>query len=145
MNNSQSAKPQIIQNGFLKIIILGVSCIIAFFALILPESFSQTSFPMEIGDVAAQDILAPYSLTFESEIMTEQARQEAANSVNPIYLPTDPSIGRRQVERLRTILYYLTTIRQDTYASKEQKLSDLEAIEEVVFSRFRRDTMLIVK
>lgn len=142
MNNSQSAKPQIIQNGFLKIIILGVSCIIAFFALILPESFSQASFPMEIGDVAAQDILAPYSLTFESEILTEQARQEAANSVNPIYLPTDPSIGRRQVERLRTILYYLTTIRQDTYASKEQKLSDLEAIEEVSFSEETKNRIL---
>ncbi len=142
MNSSQSAKPQMIQNGFLKIIILGVTGVFAFFTLILPESFSQASFPMEIGDVASQDILAPYSLTFESEVLTDQARQEAANAVNPIYLPTDPSIGRRQVEQLRTILYYLTTIRQDTYASREQKLSDIRAIDETNFSEETRNRVL---
>jgi len=142
MNDTQRAKPQIFQNGSLKVIILIVSGLIAFFALILPQSFRQSSFPMEIGDVAAQDILAPYSLTFESEVLTEQARQEAANAVNPIYLPTDPSIGRRQVERLRTILYYLTTIRQDSYASREQKLSDIQAINEINFSEETRNRIL---
>lgn len=142
MNSSQRAKPKLFQNGFLKVIILMVSGLIAFFALVLPQSFSQSSFPMEIGDVAAQDILAPYSLTFESEVLTEQSRQEAANAVNPIYLPTDPSIGRRQVERLRTILYYLTTIRQDSYASREQKLSDIQAINETNFSEETRNRIL---
>lgn len=134
MNHFKIARTQILKNGFIKTLVLILSGVIAFFALILPESFSQSSFPMEVGDVAAQDILAPYSLTFESEILTEQARQDAANAVTPIYLPTDPSIGRRQVERLRTILYYLTTIRQDSYASREQKLSDIQAIEEISFS-----------
>lgn len=142
MNNSQRAKPQLFQNGFLKVIILMASGLIAFFALILPQSFSQSSFPMEIGDVATQDILAPYSLTFESEVLTEQARQEAADAVNPIYLPTDPSIGRRQVESLRTILYYLTTIRQDSYATREQKLSDIQAINETNFSEETRNRIL---
>jgi putative nucleotidyltransferase with HDIG domain len=142
MNKSQRAKPQLIQNGFLKVIILMVSGLIAFFALILPQSFSQSSFPMEIGDVAAQDMLAPYSLTYESEVLTEQSRQDAADAVNPIYLPTDPSIGRRQVERLRTILYYLTTIRQDSYASREQKLSDIQAINETNLSEETRNRIL---
>jgi len=142
MNNSQHAKPRIIQTGVIKISILMVSGIIAFIALVLPDSFSQSSFPMEIGEVASQDILAPYSLTFESAILTEQARQEAANAVNPVYLPTDPSIGRRQVESLRTILYYLTTIRQDSFASREQKLSDIQAIEEITFSEETRNRIL---
>ena len=48
---------------------------------------------MEIGDVSAQDILAPYSLSFESEVLTEQSRQEAENAVDPVYLPADPGIG----------------------------------------------------
>ena len=142
MNTIQNAKPKLIQNGFLKIIILTLSGIIAFFALILPQTFSQSSFPMEIGDVASQDILAPYSLTYESEVLTEQARQEAADAVSPIYLPADPSIGRRQVERLRTILYFLSTIRQDSYASREQKISDIEAIDETNFSEETKNRIL---
>jgi len=142
MNTTQNAKPKLVQNGFLKIIILTLSGIIAFFALILPQTFSQSSFPMEIGDVASQDILAPYSLTYESEVLTEQARQEAADAVSPIYLPADPSIGRRQVERLRTILYFLSTIRQDSYASREQKISDIEAIDETNFSEETKNRIL---
>lgn len=142
MNNTFSLKSRRIPNRFIKIIILIVSGIFVFFALILPESFSQSSFPMEIGDVALQDILAPYSLTFESEVLTEQARQDAANAVNPIYLPTDPSIGRRQVERLRTILYYLTTIRQDSYASRDEKISDIQAIDDINFSEETRTLIL---
>jgi cyclic-di-AMP phosphodiesterase PgpH len=114
--------------------ILIVAGIIAFFMLILPDSFRQSSFPMQIGDVAAQDILAPYSLSFESEILTERARQDAAKAVEPIYLPTDPSIGRRQVERLRTVLYFITTVRQDSFASMDQKISDIQAIEDVNLS-----------
>jgi cyclic-di-AMP phosphodiesterase PgpH len=115
----------------IKIIILVISSSLAFFALVLPDSFSQSSFPMEIGDVASQDILAPYSLTFESEVLTEQARQEAAREVDPIYMPADPSIGRRQVEQLRTVLYYISSVRQDDYASQVEKTSDIQAIEQI--------------
>jgi len=123
-----------IRKGILKVIILMISGILSFFFLILPDSFSQSSFPMEIGDVASQDILAPYSLTFESKVLTEEARQEAADSVNSIYLPTDPSIGRRQVEQLRTVLYYITSVRQDDYATLEEKISDIKAIDNIELS-----------
>ncbi len=107
------------REGLIKIIILVLSGILTFFTLISPDSFSQSPLPMEIGDVAAQDILAPYSLTYESEVLTERAQQEAAREVDPIYLAADPSIGRRQVEQLRTVLYYITTVRQDDYATRE--------------------------
>jgi len=129
MVDAPKAKKRLINPKIVKIAILAISGILAFFALILPESFSQSSFPMEIGDVATEDILAPYSLTFESEVMTEEAQQEAASSVDSIYLPADPSIGRRQVENLRTVLYYITTVRQDNFASQEQKIQDIQAIE----------------
>ena len=131
----RSRKPSAHNQGrFLKILILVLSGILAFFALILPDSFSRSAFPMEIGDVAVQDILAPYSLTFESEILTEAARQAAAGDVAPIYLPTDPSIGRRQVEQLRTVLYYMATVRQDNYATREEKISDIQAVDELNLS-----------
>ncbi len=118
----------------LKVILLILTSILAFFSLILPQTFSEASYPMAIGDVSPQDILAPYSLTFESEVLTEQARQSAADSISPIYLPTDPSIGRRQVEDLRTVLYYITTVRQDAYATQDQKITDLHAINDLELS-----------
>jgi len=134
MADRSRKKKRLLRSTIVKIFILAISGILAFFALILPDSFNQSSFPMEIGDVAAQDILAPYSLTFESEVLTEQARLAAADSVDPIYLPADPSIGRRQVEQLRTVLYYISTIRQDTYATFEQKISDIKAIDNITLS-----------
>ena len=128
--NSQTQE-RIIQPGIIKNFILVVTCVIAFFTLILPDAFRQASFPMQIGDVASQDILAPYSLSFESEVLTERARREAENTIEPIYLPTDPSIGRRQVERLRTVLLYIASIRQDSYATLDEKILDIQAIKDI--------------
>lgn len=134
MTNNKKSVKQIIRPGIIKIIILVISAVMAFYTLILPEAFRQSSFPMQVGDVATQDILAPYSLSFESEVLTERARQEAVSAIEPIYLPTDPSIGRRQVERLRTILNYITTVRQDNFSSQDQKITDIQAIEDINFS-----------
>ena len=134
MNLDSKNTKKIIKPVILKIGILVISVVLTFFMLILPDAFRQSSFPMEPGDVAASDILAPYSLSFESEVLTEQARQDAVNAIDRIYLPTDPSIGRRQVERLRTILYYLTTVRQDNFATIDQKISDIQAVEDLPLS-----------
>lgn len=118
-----------IPSALVKLFILLTAGVISFLTLILPESVNNSAYPMKIGDVAVQDILAPYSLTYESEILTERARQEAAAAVQPIYLPIDPSIGRRQVEKLRTVLYYITIVRQDSFATLEEKNQDIQAIE----------------
>lgn len=134
MENKRKTAKQIIHPEFVKTLILFISAVLAFLMLILPDIFRQSSFQMQLGDVATQDILAPYSLSFESELLTERARQEAANAVEPIYLPTDPSIGRRQVERLRTVLYFITTVRQDTFASLDEKISDVQAVEDLDLS-----------
>lgn len=139
MATKSSKKRRLARSGILKFIILLISGILAFFILVLPDAFSQASLPVEIGDVSSQDILAPYSLTFESEVLTEQARQNAAKSVSSVYLPADPSIGRRQVEQLRTVLYYITTVRSDDYAIASEKISDLSLIETVSLSE---DTIL---
>jgi cyclic-di-AMP phosphodiesterase PgpH len=134
MRDNTKPKKRIIQPGIIKTIILVISGILAFMTLILPDSFRQSTFPMEIGDVASQDILAPYSLNYESGVLTEQTRQEAVSAVDPVYLPTDPSIGRRQVENLRTLLYYINTVRNDDYATKEEKISDIQAAKNINLS-----------
>lgn len=134
MNIQRKIPKEIISPRTVKGMILIVSAVFAFFMLILPNVFKQSSLQMQLGDVASQDILAPFSLSFESELLTERARGEAASAVEPIYLPTDPSIGRRQVERLRTVLYFITTVRQDIYASMDEKIADIQAIEDLTLS-----------
>jgi hypothetical protein len=128
MSNYRNRKKRFIKSGIVKIIILVISAILAFLALILPDTLNQSYFPMEVGDVVPQDVLAPYSLTFESAVLTEKSRQEAVDAVNPVYLPADPSIGRRQVEQLRTVLYYINTVRNDDYATIDEKVKDIQSI-----------------
>jgi len=116
------------------LLILIATGVIAFLVLILPEITSNSLYRMSVGDVVTQDILAPYSLTYESPILTEKAQQDAAARVEPIYLPADPSIGRFQIETLHSVMYYISTVRQDLYANNDQKISDLSAIKEISFS-----------
>lgn len=102
-----------------------------FAALVLPISFRPAPSILNIGDVAFQDIRAPRTFSFESEILTEEARNQAEKSVAPIFLPADPSISRKQVEKLRNILNFINSVRQDSFATHEQKISDLLAIADV--------------
>ena len=83
----------------IKIIILGVTCLVAFGFLVLPNIMSDQSEAVRIGQVAPQEITAPYSITFESKVLTDQARKEAAAQVEPVFLPADPSIAKAQLER----------------------------------------------
>ncbi len=144
MTSTPASKKRLSRQGFFKIVILIIASILTFLALILPDAFAQSSYPMKIGDVSAQDILAPYSLSFESEVLTEQSRQEAANAVDPVFLPADPSIGRHQVEQLRKVLYFITSVQQDGYATSTDKLSDLHAIESCELTEEISDQILLI-
>ena len=116
------------------LVILILSAVFAFLALVLPDIISNSAYQMQVGDVANQDIVAPYSLSFESKLLTEKTKQEAAANIEPIYLPADPAIGRHQLESLRAKLYFITTIRQDDYSTLDQKISDVLAIDEIPLS-----------
>ncbi len=62
---------------FLRLTVLLVSAALALVALIFPTPMHPTSTPMTEGAVASQDIQAPRTLTYTSDILTTQARQEA--------------------------------------------------------------------
>jgi len=117
-----------------KFLLLVLCSLLALGALVFPIAIRPSSLSLKVGDVAPQDILAPKSLTYVSEVLTEQAREEARRSVSPVYLPPDPAIARRQIEKLQLALNYISTVRFDTYASLDQKISDLLAIESIRLS-----------
>ena len=97
---------------------------------------------LKIGDVAFQDIRAPRSFNYISEILTETSRKDAEKTVTPIYLPADPVISRRQIEKLRIVLAYITSVRSDSFASNDQKISDLSSFSEMTLTENTIDALL---
>lgn len=113
------------------ITLLVVTSLLAAAALLLPLSTRQTTIRLSVGDVAGQDILAPRAITYESEVLTERVRGEAAENVEAVYSPPDSSVARRQIQRLRAALDFISNVRADNLASQEQKLADLAALQDV--------------
>jgi len=92
-------------------------------------SGSMTTISVEEGQVAVQDYMAPIAVNYVSDVLTEEKRSEAAASVDPVYTNPDPEIARSQLKQLTQALEFIDSVRQDEYASQEQKLSDLSALE----------------
>ncbi len=114
---------------------LVVAVALSFIALVAPQLIPRSSQSLQAGQVAIQDILAPRDISFESEILTGQQREAVIRAVAPVYTPADTSISRRQLEKLRNALAFITSLRADPYASIEQKLTDLAALEDIQLSQ----------
>lgn len=112
------------------LLLLLVAAISAIF-LIVPINNPSSSAQLSIGDVATQDILAPRALSYQSQVLTELIRAEAADSVPAQYTPIDPSVARNQISLLRDVLDFISTVRADTYANPAQKESDLAKIQAI--------------
>lgn len=119
------------KRGFVLILLLVAVLLIAYTALILPLFIDQSTLQLRAGEVSQREIVAPRSLTYISEILTERQRENAARAISDIYTSPDTSIARRQLERLRATLAYITSVRADSFASTEQKLADLAAMEDI--------------
>jgi putative nucleotidyltransferase with HDIG domain len=100
-------------------------------ALSLPLSARSGSLIVRAGDVSAQDVLAPYALSYTSEVLTEEARRSAGEQIESIYDPPDSRVARRQLGELKTLLAYIDAVRGDPYSTQDEKLSDLAAISAV--------------
>jgi len=135
MINSLEKKIRKKENSLIKIIILILTGIIAFGAIILPISSRPTAFELSIGSVATQDFQAPRSLTYESEFLTQQKINSIKNSITPVYLNIDSAISRQQIDRLRKSLDYITLVRNDSFADINQKINDISNLTHVQVSR----------
>lgn len=100
-------------------------------ALMIPFLSTQIDSQVSIGEVASREIIAPRSLTYTSDILTKTQKDAAADSISAIYSPPDTSVARNQLEEMRGTLAYINSIRADTFASNEQKLADLAALENI--------------
>ncbi len=112
-------------------VLLLISILLVFFAILFPTLLNASDNVLRVGDVAQQDVLAPYVLTYESQDQTELQRELAEKSAPSVYTSLDTSVARRQLEHLRSALAFITTIRSDIYATPEQKEADFAALQGV--------------
>ncbi|MDW8299342.1 MAG: HDIG domain-containing protein [Anaerolineae bacterium] len=105
------------------------SALVAFTTLTPAEPIA-----LSVGQVVPYDVLAPISITYESEVLTRLARQAAADAVRDVYDPPNPSVLRQQVQHARKVLSYIENVRADPYSTLPQRIADLRAIEGFTFS-----------
>jgi putative nucleotidyltransferase with HDIG domain len=126
---------KILQRKLLLILLLIGASGLVFVAVFYIKPVIVSVTDLEAGDVSGQDILAPYAISYNSDILTEQLREEAVREVTAKYTTADTNVARNQLEHLRQALAYITTVRSDTYASTEEKQADLAALQEVQLSQ----------
>jgi putative nucleotidyltransferase with HDIG domain len=111
------------------LVILGaVFVVIGSVIVAYPALFPSGAVTLAAGQVAPADILAPRSITYESEALTTLSRQAAADAIRDVYDPPNPGVLRQQIQLARNILDYIENIRHDSYAKSGQQVTDLLAI-----------------
>jgi cyclic-di-AMP phosphodiesterase PgpH len=108
---------------FAAVLTIGLTLILSF------NIVRASSVSLNVGTPAPADIDAPYSLNFTSEVRTQQAREQARNSVEAAYTAFDPDIGREQLNRARSIFAFIDVVRADTQSTLDTKLTYLQAID----------------
>jgi putative nucleotidyltransferase with HDIG domain len=143
MNASRPQSMGFSRRVILRLGLLVLTACLSFVLLALPIAIRPSSFPLNIGDVAAQDIQSPNAVSYTSDYLTVQARTAAVDAVQPVYLPSDPAIARRQIERLHVILDYISSVRYDGFASLSQKNGDISNISDLHLSPDTIDSILL--
>jgi hypothetical protein len=115
----------------LQIVLLALVGVISYGALVLPSLAGSAALTLQAGDVSPSDFQAPQDISYISEVRTEEARLAAENAVAPVYAPPDQSIARKQLERLRAALEYITLVRDDVNTAPEQKISDIALLSDI--------------
>jgi len=114
-----------------QVILLVVTSIISYGALVLPTLLLQSAAPLQPGDVSPSDFQATRNIDYISEVRTEDARSAAENAVAPVYAPPSPAIARGQIDRLRAALEYIALVRAEENSTPEQKAADIAALADV--------------
>jgi putative nucleotidyltransferase with HDIG domain len=131
----EKRKRRTLQRNIFLVLLLIITSGIVYAAVFFIEQATFSVTDLEAGDVSGQDILAPYAISYESDILTEQMQEAAVREVTAKYTPADTNVARKQLEKLRLAMAYITSVRADSYASMDEKLADLAALQDVQISQ----------
>jgi hypothetical protein len=136
MGPERAVRPLSPSQVFLFGVVLAVALVVALFP------FFPRQLPVTEGDVVSTDIRSPRDKTFASEVLTEQAREEAALAVPPV-LTFDPAASSQQLAALLAATDAAAQVRQDQDLSETEKRARLLSIQELAgLSRGSIDTIL---
>jgi hypothetical protein len=93
-----------------------------------------TQVQLSEGQVAPYDIVAPRQITYESQVLTDRARERAAQNVPDQYDTPDGRVRRQQMERAQDVMEYITIVRADEYASDSLKTDYLLSIPDIALT-----------
>jgi len=111
-------------------------------ALSISSVENQSTLALQAGDVAGQDVLAPHELSYESSVLTDQAKAAAEQSVADIFDPPNSAIARLQLEELAASLDFISSVRSDEFATSEERLQELMAMKDLLLDQQEAETLL---
>jgi len=126
----------------LRAILAGLVFVLVVSSILIFEFLPVDRIILDEGDVSDSDIRAPREDTYVSQILTEEAKDSAAAAVKDIYDPPDARVARQQVTKVRQILDYMDSVRQDSYARPEQQRQWIGAIPDLSLSTAVIDQIL---
>ena len=103
-----------------------LATVVIAFEDVFPSSTGIAS--LEVSNIAQQDIYAPQSITYDSNVLTQQRRDAARATARLIYELPDTRVARQQSELARLILDYIENVRADEFADIQQQIRDIEQI-----------------
>ncbi len=86
---------------------------------------------LDAGDIAPFTVVAPRQITFDSELLTQRARDRAAQQVPDQYDNHEASVRREQVLAARNALAQVTEVRMHADDTLVRQTGDLVAISEL--------------
>jgi putative nucleotidyltransferase with HDIG domain len=141
MDSPKSSKSISIKTILPALVLVCVSLLV-YGAIVQPWSLRQISLQLSVGDVAPQDLRAPRSIQYSSEILTETARTAAERAIAPIYNPPDTSIARTQNEILNSVLGSISSIRVNQSTTSQQKKTEIGDVKGVVLQPPSMDVLV---
>lgn len=110
---------------FAAVLTIGITLILSFNLVRGPQ------IAVDLGEPSPEEVIAPQSHNYISDVLTEQARLAAEESVPEQYTSIDLSIARAQNNLARAVFNYIDVIRADSLADQEAKLGYISAIEDL--------------
>jgi len=97
---------------------------------------------VQVGDVSPKTVVAPRSITYKSDVLTQEAQEQARQNVQPVYNVPESRVARRQIARAQEVVDYIDLVRNDPYASPEQKIARLQAIPDLSLTEDQAQNIL---
>ncbi len=89
---------------------------------------------VDVGEPSPKTIVSPKTTRYKSEVLTQEARDRASENVAPIYNVPESRVARKQLARAHEVISYIDLVRNDPYATEEEKISQLQAIPDLALS-----------